>query len=116
MTQLEKLTELIVKFRRERNWEQFHNPKDHAISLALEAAEVMEHFQWKNGDQIKEYLEGEGKGELAKEMADVLVYLLFMAHDLDIDLEKAVEEKMEENGRKYPVEKAYGTAKKYTEL
>lgn len=116
MTQLEALTDLCLRFRRERNWEQFHNPKDHAVSLCLEAAEILEHFQWKNGPALDRYLEEKGKAELKKELADVLIYLLFMAYDLGIDLEEAVREKMAENARKYPVEKAYGSAAKYDEL
>ncbi len=116
MTQLERLTKKNLDFRRERDWEQFHNSKDQALSLVLEATEVLEHFQWKNGEQIKNYLESGGKEELQKELADVMNFVLLMAHDLNIDLEQAISEKIEENGRKYPIEKAYGSAKKYTQF
>lgn len=116
MTQLEQLTELVTQFRRARNWEQFHNPKDQALSLVLEAGEVLEHFQWKNGDDVTAYLENGGRTELQKEMADVFILLLFLAHDQGVDLEQAVREKMAENELKYPVEKAYGVATKYTKL
>ena len=116
MNQLQKLTEICYRFRKERDWEQFHNPKDQALSLVLEATEVLEHFQWKTGDQIKEYIKNGGREKLSKELADVMIYLLHMANDMNIDLEEAVIEKMKENEAKYPVEKAFGSSAKYTEL
>jgi len=108
------LTDAANKFRDDRDWRQFHTPKDLATGLSIEAAEVLEHFLWKDGDKVKAYLEGGGKAELRKELADVMIYLLFMAHDLGIDLEQAVLDKLEENARKYPVEKAKGRSDKYT--
>ena len=114
MTQLETLTAAALKFRHDRDWEQFHNPKDQAIGLALEAAEVLEHFQWKDLEKARAYLENGGKLELRKELADVMIYLLMMSSDLGIDLESAVLDKLAENERKYPVEKAKGRSDKYT--
>jgi len=114
MDVLKRLTDAANGFRDERDWRQFHNPKDLATGLSLEAAEVLEHFLWKNGDKVTEYLEGGGKAELRKELADVMIYLLFMAHDLGIDLEQAVIDKLAENAKKYPVEKAKGRSDKYT--
>lgn len=113
--EFEKLTERIIKFRNARDWRQFHKPKDLAVSLSLEAAEVLEHFQWKNEAEIEEYIKT-NKEEIADELADVLNYLLIMAHDLDIDLVAAEENKIAKNESKYPQEKAKGNAKKYTEL
>jgi NTP pyrophosphatase (non-canonical NTP hydrolase) len=112
---IDELTERIVKFRDERNWGQFHNPKDLAISLALEAAEVLEHFQWKNEEGISKHL-SEKKGEVADELVDVLYWVLLMSHDLKIDLAEAFESKMKQNNEKYPVEKAYGKSDKHTDL
>ena len=108
------LTDAANKFRDDRDWRQFHTPKDLATGLSLEAAEVLEHFLWKNGDKVTAYLEAGGTAEIRKELADVMIYLLFMAHDLGIDLEQAVLDKLEENARKYPVEKAKGRSDKYT--
>jgi len=116
MSQLTELTKLVNDFRELRDWRQFHNPKDLALSLSLEAGEVLEHFQWKTREQVQEYLRGAGKNELKKEMADVLIYLLYLASDLDIDLDEAVRGKLHEQALKYPVEKSRGRATKYTEL
>lgn len=115
MSDLKELTQKIVEFRDERNWKQFHNPKDIALSLVLEATEVLEHFQWKNGADIQAHIE-ESKDEVAEEMADVLYWVLLMAADLNIDIKEALLSKIDKNAKKYPVEKAYGNAKKYTEL
>lgn len=112
---IKSLTKRIIDFRDARDWKQFHNPKDVALSLVLEAGEVMEHFQWKNDKEIKEHLKKE-KGEVAEELADVLYWVLLLSHDLDIDILKALKIKLEKNEKKYPVEKAKGNAKKYTEL
>lgn len=116
MSDLKELTDKIVAFRDERNWKQFHNPKDMALSLALEAAEVMEHFQWKSEDDIKNYLASEkGFEGVSDELADVLYWVLLMAHDLGIDIKQAFEKKIIKTGEKYPVDKANGNAKKWTE-
>ncbi len=112
---LEKLTKLVIDFRNERNWKQFHNPKDVALSLALEAAEVIEHFQWKEEDEIEEYIEN-NKEEIGHELADVFYWILLLSHDLDINLSEALQKKMEENAEKYPVDKAKGSHDKYTDL
>lgn len=115
MNQIQILTELITKFRDARDWKQFHNPKDVAISLSLEAGEVLEHFQWKSSEEIEKYIK-ENKKEIADELADVFYWVLLMSHDLNIDIEKALKLKMKENGKKYPVKKAKGRHNKYTEL
>ncbi len=112
---MKKLTERIVKFRDDRDWKQFHNPKDLAISLSLEASEVVEHFQWKNTEEITLHIKN-NKKEIAKELADVFYWVLLMAHDLEIDIEKAFEIKMKENAKKYPIKKAKGKHTKYNKL
>jgi NTP pyrophosphatase (non-canonical NTP hydrolase) len=109
------MTAMLLKFRSERDWEQFHNPKDQALSLVLESAELLEHFQWKNGKELKAHLKA-NKTEVADELADVLGWVLLMANDLKIDLDAAFRKKLADNARKYPVEKARGTAKKYNKL
>lgn len=110
-----ELQRKILAFRDARNWQQFHNPKDMAISLLLEASELLEHFQWKNADETARHV-ADKKEDVSDEMADVFYWLLLMAHDLDIDLKKAVEKKLRKNELKYPADKAYGSHKKYTEL
>lgn len=105
----------MISFRKERDWEQFHNPKDMALSLVLEASEVLEHFQWKNGDEVKQYAK-DHKGDLADELADTLYWVLLLAHDLGIDIFDALDKKIDKNALKYPIEKSKGIAKKYTEL
>lgn len=115
MTDLEKLQQQIVAFRDERNWQQFHNPKDVALSLVLEAAELMEHFQWKNDAEIAAHLRA-NKTDVADELADVFYWVLLIAHDLDIELDEAVARKMKKNAKKYPVAKAKGNHKKYSDL
>ncbi len=115
MSDLRELTDIILKHRDERDWKQFHNPKDVALSLVLEAAEVLEHFQWKDKTEIEKYVI-EHKSDIGEELADVLYWVLLLAHDLDINLKAAFLRKMEINEKKYPVDKAKGTHKKYTEL
>lgn len=109
---IRELQEKIVAFRDARNWKQFHNPKDMAISISLEAAELLEIFQWSGAD-----LEAAGKRDkIREELADVLMYCGLLANDLDMDISEIILEKLEVNNRKYPVGKAYGNAKKYTEF
>ena len=111
------LTHLVLEFRHERDWKQFHNPKDQALSLTLEAAELLELMQWRNGHELEEHLRTpQARRRLQEELADVLGWVLLLAHDQEIDLANAFREKIELNKRKYPVEKARGSARKYTEL
>jgi NTP pyrophosphatase (non-canonical NTP hydrolase) len=110
-----QLTERVLEFRDQRDWKQFHNPKDQALSLALEAAEVMELMQWRNGAELEAHL-NRSKDRLGEELADVLGWILLLAHDQQIDLADAFEKKIELNKQKYPIEKAKGSARKYTEL
>lgn len=114
-TNTDALTKRIVSFRDARDWKQFHNPKDLALSLVLEAAEVMEHFQWKNKEEMEKYVM-ESKAAIGEELADVLYWILLMGHDLDIDVLDALENKIKVNEDKYPVEKARGKHTKYNKL
>ncbi|MCX4188540.1 nucleotide pyrophosphohydrolase [Methylophaga sp. OBS4] len=109
------LLEQLIQFRRERDWEQFHNPKDIAISLSIEAAELLEWFQWRNQDEIKQMLESDKREQLEDEIADVAVYLSYLCHDLDIDLNQVVKAKMAKNAAKYPKDRVKGRADKYNE-
>ncbi|MFH1200772.1 MAG: nucleotide pyrophosphohydrolase [bacterium] len=115
MKNTNKLTKKVIAFRDARDWKQFHNLKDVAISLSLEAAEVLEHFQWKSKEEIEEYIKTH-KEHIGEELADVFYWVLLMANDLDIDIEKALKLKMKENEKKYPIKKAKGKHSKYTEL
>jgi NTP pyrophosphatase (non-canonical NTP hydrolase) len=113
--QIKEMTQAIEDFRIARDWKQFHNPKDLALSLALEAAEVVEHFQWKTDEEIKKYI-NENRNDVGDELADVFYWVLLLSHDLDIDIVEAFKRKMKENAEKYPVEKAKGKHDKYTDL
>ena len=102
----------VLRFRDERNWRQFHTPKDLAISMSLEAAELLEVFQWSGAD-----LEcAEKRDRVREELADVLSYCILMADVCGLDLDEIMNEKVTKNEAKYPVEKAWGSAAKYTEL
>lgn len=115
MSDIKLLTEKIRKFRDERNWMQFHNHKDMALSLVLEAAEVLEHFQWKSEEEVNAHAET-CKREISEELADVAMYLFELADNLNIDLVDAIEKKLEINAKKYPIEKARNRHTKYNRL
>jgi NTP pyrophosphatase (non-canonical NTP hydrolase) len=104
--------EKILKFRNERDWEQFHSPKNLAISLLLEASEVLELFQWTQDNNLPE----NKREALRDELADVYAHLLLLAHIFSIDLENSLDTKIQKSAEKYPVEKSKGNALKYTEL
>ena len=104
--------EECINFVKERNWEQFHNPKDLAISLSLEATELLELFQWNTSDEAVE----KNRDKMKDELADVIVYAIDFATVLGFDLNEIILEKMAKNRLKYPVEKARGSKKKYDEL
>lgn len=104
-----------IAFREERDWKQFHNPKDVALSMVLEAGEVMEHFQWKNEKEMAEHVRTH-KGEIGDELSDVLYYIAVMSKDMGIDIFEAFEKKMKKNEEKYPIAKAKGKHIKYDKL
>lgn len=109
------LTDFIIALRDERDWKQFHTPKDLAISLNLEAAELLEHFQWKNDKEIEQYIKTHKKA-IGAELSDILSYILILSHDLAIDLGEAFYAKKNADKKKYPVAKAKGKHLKYTDL
>jgi len=115
MNEIKKITSKIKKFRDERDWKQFHNHKDMALSLVLEASEVLEHFQWKTPSEVDVHSKN-CKYEIADELADVAMYLFELADNLKIDLSKAVVSKMAKNAKKYPIAKARGKHTKYNKL
>ena len=111
------LLRAVLAFRDARDWKQFHNPKDLAISISLEAAELLEHFQWKTPAEVRAHLaDPRRRAQVADEMADVQSLLLAMSDAAGVDLYEATLAKLRKAARKYPVRKARGSAKKYTEL
>jgi NTP pyrophosphatase (non-canonical NTP hydrolase) len=112
MNDIQILTDELVKFRDERNWLQFHNTKDLALAISIEAAELNELFLWKTSEES----ELVDMNRLKEELADVLAFSLLLAGKHGFDVKEIVLEKIKKNGEKYPVEKAKGTAKKYDEL
>lgn len=115
MKEIDKVIGRIIEIRDSRDWKQFHNPKDLAISLLLEAGEVLEHFQWKSKEEAEEYIKM-SKKEIGEELADTLYWVLLMSHDLDIDIFEAIEHKLDEIESKYSIEKSKGNHKKYNQL
>ena len=114
---LAELKNRILAFARERDWEQFHAPKNLSMALAAEAAELMEHFLWASPEKSREIACDPAKRQMiAEELADVVIYALEFANSTCLDVAGAIEDKMAANARKYPVEKARGRADKYNEL
>jgi len=116
-TKIHELKDKIKKFCDDREWDQFHGAKELATALIIESAELLEHFRWKNEKEVEQLLKDENKREeIGDEMADILYFLIRMAQKYDIDLSEALERKMKKNDKKYPVEKAKGSSKKYNEF
>ena len=109
---MDPILQKLLHFRKERNWEQFHSPRNIAQSIVLESAEILEIFQWKVDDSITK----KDRRRLAEEIADVYNWLILLSHDLNINLQEEALKKIEINRKKYPVEKSKGTARKYTQL
>jgi NTP pyrophosphatase (non-canonical NTP hydrolase) len=109
MNDIKQITEELIKFRNERDWEQFHNPKDLALAINIESSELLEEFLWKKHEDAK--IE-----KVKEELADVFAYAFLLAEKYDFDVKEIVLEKIKKNGIKYPVEKAKGTASKYNNL
>ncbi len=109
MKEIEEITGELLRFRNERDWEQFHNPKDLALAISVEAAELLELFLWKNSEDANQE-------KVKEELADIFAYAFMLAHKYDFDVKSIVLEKIQKNRKKYPVEKSKGTAKKYNEL
>lgn len=104
---MDDLKEELIKFQKERDWKKFHTPENLAKSISIEAAELLEHFQWGKDYNID---------EVSEELADVLIYCIYMADSLNLDINEIILDKMKKNAVKYPVEKAYGVATKYDSL
>ena len=109
MNDFEELREAIVKFTQERDWDQFHNGKDLALALSIEAAELNEAFLWKDAKDVN-------VEKVKEELADIFNYAILIADKYDLDVKQIVLEKLAKNAQKYPVDKAFGSAKKYNEL
>ena len=109
---MKETIEKINKFRDERNWRQFHNEKDLAISISLEASELLELFQWKTS----EVTVSEKLPQIKEELADVFIYAFILADNLNLDVEKIIPDKLIINSNKYPIKESFGSNKKYTEL
>jgi NTP pyrophosphatase (non-canonical NTP hydrolase) len=109
---LKHIQQKIIEFSDARNWRQFHTPKNLAISLSLEAGELLENFQWKSSEEaVQANFEN-----IKDEIADVIIYALLLSHKLRIDVEEAITNKIKKNEQKYPIEKSFGSKKKYNEL
>ena len=106
---LKKLTREVLAFTQDRDWDQFHNPKDLAIALSIEASELLEAFLWKKPEEAR-------RDKIREELADVVNYALLLADKCNLDIYEIVMEKLKINGEKYPVEKSKGSAKKYSEF
>jgi NTP pyrophosphatase (non-canonical NTP hydrolase) len=105
----------VLEFRRKRDWEQFHKPKELAAAVTVEASELLEIFQWKSHDQVARLLDSPSRERVEDEIADVVILLSYLCHDLGLDVNAAVLAKLQKNEAKYPVEKSYGNARKYDE-
>jgi dCTP diphosphatase len=112
---LHELRDALRQFAADRDWDQFHSPKNLAMALSVEAAELMEHFQWVKEAESAE-VSAERREKVAEEIADVLLYLIRLADKMNVDLSFAARAKLELNAKKYPVERARGSSRKYTEL
>jgi NTP pyrophosphatase (non-canonical NTP hydrolase) len=109
MKENEEIIEALLKFRNERDWEQFHNPKDLALAINVEAGELLELYLWKNSDEVN-------KEKVKEELADIFAYAFLLAEKYQLDIKDIILEKIKKNGEKYPVDKSKGNAKKYNEL
>ncbi len=114
-TELDTIKQRLQEFAAERDWDQFHSPKNFSMALIVECAELVEHFQWLTDEQSKN-LPDDTLEEVSLEMADIMIYLIRLADKLDVDLFDVVNKKIELNALKYPVEKSKGIAKKYNKL
>lgn len=112
MDETKEILEVINQFRDERNWRQFHNEKDLSLSISLEAAELLELFQWKSSEEVV----SEKQERLAEELADVLIYSYMLADNLDFDINDINRKKLVKNSEKYPIDKSKGNNTKYKEL
>lgn len=116
-TTIQQIKDAVKKYVEERDWDQFHNPKELAIGVITEASELLEHFRFKSAQEMEQMLkDADKRTKISEEMADVLYFLLRFAQKYDIDLSTEFNKKMEKNALRYPVEKAKGSNRKYDEL
>jgi NTP pyrophosphatase (non-canonical NTP hydrolase) len=108
-SEIERITEKIVDFRDKRDWKKFHNPKDLALAISIEASELNELFLWKHNNEFD-------RTRLAEELADVLIYSLLLAHETKLDVKKIIYSKIQKNKKRYPIKKSKGSSKKYNEV
>ena len=106
---MDEIIQKLIEFRNDRDWEQFHNPKDLALAINVEAGELLELFLWKKAEEAN-------KEKVKEELADIFAFAFLLANKYHFDVKEIILEKIKKNGEKYPVEKAKGTAKKYNEL
>ena len=109
MTDIQQIIQTLINFRNDRDWEQFHNSKDLALAINVEAGELLELFLWKNSEEVN-------KERVKEELADVFAFAFLLADKYDFDVKQIILDKVKRNGEKYPVEKSKGNAKKYNEL
>lgn len=109
MSEINEIIQALLKFRNERDWEQFHNPKDLALAISVESAEMLELFLWKNPEEAN-------KEKVKEELADIISFTFLLADKYGFDIKQIILDKIKANGQKYPIDKAKGNAKKYTEL
>lgn len=109
MSEIKRITDALIKFRNDRDWEQFHNPKDLALAISIESAELLELFLWKKAEEAN-------SEKVEEELADIISFAFLLAEKYGFDVSEIVLEKIKKNDLKYPIEKAKGTAKKYTDL
>jgi len=115
-TNIKQLKEMVKAFCEERDWDQYHNAKDLAIGIITEASELLEHFRFKSGKEVDDLFKDKfKKDEISEELADVLFFILRFAEKYHIDLSDELKKKLDKNVQKYPIEKAKGSNKKYTE-
>lgn len=116
MSSIKELQSKIEQFVKERDWEQFHAPKNLSMAISVEASELMEHFQWMEAEESRSIKDQSKLNEIEDEIADVLIFSLNFCNQMDIDPTEAIENKLDKNREKYPVDQAKGKSKKYTEI
>ena len=113
---IEKIQQRLEKFSKIRDWEQFHNPKNLAMALSVEVAELVEIFQLSNNGGLAEIKDPKKKDRIKEEIADIFIYLIKISNKLDLNIEEIINQKIDKNEKKYPVKKSYGSSKKYIDL
>jgi len=113
---LKKINQKIKSFVKARDWEQFHSPKNLSMALSVEASELVEIFQWSNSGGLDEVKDSKKREKIKEEIADIFIYLIKISSKLDLDVNKIINEKIDRNEKKYPIEKSKGKSLKYTEL